>query len=548
MLEKIKKISFAGRINFLIGVAALVFCICCFLLINYNKKCLYNEKFLNIKNLVEAAWGVIDQQYKLSQDGVISESSAQEVAGKIILNMKYEKKEYFWINDMEPKMIQHPYYLKDKKPKWYDPNGLASVTDPNGKKMFVEFVKLCKIKDEGLVDYYWTLPGEEDGAPVPKVSYVKAFKPWGWIVGSGIYLDNVGKEINNLIEFMVLIGIGLLFFIVASLILVTRKVIKPMFNSSSNLIKGSSQLTGASSEIALASQKMAEGAHEQAASLDETSAALQEISSIAKKNVENCKNAVRFINDTSSMITDANGKIGNTSNAMTEIVKSSQEIGKIIRTIDEIAFQTNLLALNAAVEAARAGDSGLGFAVVAEEVRSLAQRSAQSAKETQLLIEEVEKKINNGNESAQSTTQAFSGVVDSIIKITSIINEISTASEDQSYGVENIEKALKQIEILTQNNITSSQNTALSAAKLNSLSEYLISIVEDLNQVIKGKHEVLVETEETGTKQLEGKDKKKEPAKLPKKGADLKKKITTKEIKPEDVIPLDKDDYKDFKD
>ncbi len=225
-----------------------------------------------------------------------------------------------------------------------------------------------------------------------------------------------------------LIGVVLAFFITRG----TRRVLSRV---GSQLSQGSGQLTAAASEISCSSQSLAEGASEQAATLEETSASLEEISSMTRRNAENAGRAKDLANQTRVAAETGAADMGAMSSAMDAIKASSDNIAKIIKTIDEIAFQTNILALNAAVEAARAREAGAGFAVVADEVRSLAQRSAQAARETADKIEDSINKSANGVQISAKVAASLREIVGKARQVDSIIAEIAQASSEQNGGI-----------------------------------------------------------------------------------------------------------------
>ena len=169
--------------------------------------------------------------------------------------------------------------------------------------------------------------------------------------------------------------------------LITRSITIPIRRIIVGLSDGSDQVASAAGQVSAGSQSLAEGASEQAASLEETSSSLEEMSSMTKQNADNANQAKAKMREAEQIVDKVDHHMGEMAGAIGEITKSSEETGKIIKTIDEIAFQTNLLALNAAVEAARAGEAGAGFAVVADEVRNLAMRASEAAKNTGSLIE-----------------------------------------------------------------------------------------------------------------------------------------------------------------
>ncbi|MBF0549670.1 MAG: MCP four helix bundle domain-containing protein [Deltaproteobacteria bacterium] len=209
-----------------------------------------------------------------------------------------------------------------------------------------------------------------------------------------------------------------------------------------------------------ASHSLAEGASEQAAAIQETSSSLEEMTSMTKQNADNAAEANRLVKEVNQVIAMANGSMAQLSLSMDETSRASEETSKIIKTIDEIAFQTNLLALNAAVEAARAGEVGAGFAVVADEVRSLAMRAAEAAKNTTDLIENTRKKVATGTELVTKTKEDFYNVATTSQKVGELIGEIAAASTEQAQGISQINKAIIEVDTVTQRNASSAEELA----------------------------------------------------------------------------------------
>lgn len=277
------------------------------------------------------------------------------------------------------------------------------------------------------------------------------------------------------------IGLGLLFAFV-----ITRMITKPINKVIEGLNAGSDQVAAASAEVSTSSQTLAEGATEQAAAIQETSASLEELSSMTRKNADNATQTRAMMEEAKVIVEKASSELNHMISAVDEITKTSEEIGKIIKTIDEIAFQTNLLALNAAVEAARAGEAGAGFSVVAEEVRNLAIRAAEAAKSTNTLIENSLKAVRRGGELTKSTQEAFMANKDIAMKIAVLIDEIETASQEQAQGIDQINKAVVEMDTVVQRNAAGAEEAASAAEELSAQAAEMKGHVKDLTTVIRG--------------------------------------------------------------
>lgn len=312
--------------------------------------------------------------------------------------------------------------------------------------------------------------------------------------------------------------------------LLDRQISAPLVRVVSSLEGASLQVAEAAGQITDGSQSLAKSASEQAASLEETSASLEEISAMTKRNAENAGNgkslseksrssASTGLDQVAAMgktLTNVKGAVGEMESAVREMQASSQEIAKIIRTIDEIAFQTNLLALNAAVEAARAGEAGAGFAVVADEVRALAQRSAQAAKDTSERIEAAVKRSELGGvasrkvsqslgeieTSARSIEQVFTGIVSQVTSLDDIVGQISSASKEQSQGVGEVNMAVGQMDKVTQSNAAYAEENASAAEELNAQVGSLKQIVGELRKVVNGAAEAATAEEPTSKRRV----------------------------------------------
>jgi methyl-accepting chemotaxis protein len=335
--------------------------------------------------------------------------------------------------------------------------------------------------------------------------------------------------------FVVAAGVG--FAIVRS----TRRQLTAI---SSTLSGGADQTASASSQVSASSQSLAQGASEQAASLEETSSALEEMSSMTKKNADTAQQAAALAADARQAADRGASSMQKMSGAIADIEKSAQETAKIIKVIDEIAFQTNLLALNAAVEAARAGEAGKGFAVVAEEVRNLAMRSAEAAKNTSSLIEQSVGNAKAGVSIADEVGKSLGEIVDCNTKVNGLIAEIAAASKEQATGVEQVNMSVSQMDKVTQQNAANAEESAAASEELSSQAEQLRLCVSDLLTLV-GATSAATRTEPTTPVYAASK-----PVSAPKRTAtkpapkqfvakSQKPASKLKLSKPEDVIPFE---------
>ena len=269
-------------------------------------------------------------------------------------------------------------------------------------------------------------------------------------------------------------------------VIVVRGINKVLNRTVSELAEGSQQIASASSQVASSSQGLAQGASEQAASLEETSASSEEITSMTRKNAENSQTAATVMSEVDRQIGEGNRAVEEMVVSMQEITSSSDRISKIIKVIDEIAFQTNILALNAAVEAARAGEAGMGFAVVADEVRNLAQRSAQAAKDTSALIEESITKSNQGSTKLQQVTEVIRSITGSAAKVKMLVDEVNLGSQEQARGIEQISKAISQMDQVTQSTAANAEESASASEEMSAQAEALNNIVAQLSALVGG--------------------------------------------------------------
>lgn len=541
-----KNLKLANKIVLLSVAIIMVFSLTTGWVYSRLKSNLYQSKESTVQQLVVSTWGIVDHYVKQAQNGAMTTVEAKEAAKNAVRHTRFEGGNYFWINDSTPTMIMHPI-----KPE-LDGKDLTGSRDPDGKALFMEMARVAKTRGEGVVEYKWSKPGFNE--PVSKVSFVKLVPEWGWIVGAGVYQDDVEAELSKVFFLTLTI---LTSAIVASLLLVyfvSRSVTKPLSstvqmieelekgnldlrlnldqrdevgqmakaldgfadnmkdevlaafealahgnltfeatgvirhplaktNAALNDVMGQIQVAGeqiasGSGQVSDSSQSLSQGATEQASSLEEISASLNEMSAQITTNAENANQANQLTTEAQNAAQIGSSQMQAMVGAMAEINEAGQNISKIIKTIDEIAFQTNLLALNAAVEAARAGQQGKGFAVVAEEVRNLAARSAKAAEETAELIEGSVEKTANGSTIANQTAEALQGIVTGVTKVSDLVSEIAAASNEQAQGIAQINQGVSQIDSVTQQNTASAEECAAAAEELSSQAQQMRQMLQ----------------------------------------------------------------------
>jgi len=455
--------TFRNRIFFIIGMMLAGLAAVVTLSLFTMKRELFEDRKTKTRHVVESAYGVLEHYHDLAVRGEMTMDAAKAAAVALIKRLRYEEKEYFWINDMHPTMIMHPYKSE------LDGTDLSDYKDPRGKRLFVAFVDTVRANGAGFVDYLWPKPNFKD--PVPKVSYVKGFAPWGWIIGSGIYIDDVDAVFLVQVKKYALITVLILVLVVTASVLVVRNVnraleqavqvsngladgdltvaiaaagsdetgqlLRSMGNMVSRLEETVSGVKTAADTVAAGSERLTTGADmmsqrtaEQAASAEEASAAVEEMHATIRQNADNAR-------ETEEIAVTSAADARESGRAVTEAVHAMKNIAEKISIIEEIARQTNLLALNAAIEAARAGDHGKGFAVVAAEVRKLAERSQTAAAE---IVELSGASV----EVAEEAGRRLAKLVPDIQKTAELVQEITAASREQAGGIDQINTAIQQ--------------------------------------------------------------------------------------------------------
>ncbi len=384
-------------------------------------------------------------------------------------------------DDSRGKYIVSPGGERDGESIWdaQDNNGIYYVRDVVNRAIA-----------ENPGDYYETRywlkeTGTEKGRA--NVALCAYYAPWSWVIVVNAYEDEVyaGSDkvaggMDSLVTTIVVVA-ALAGVLAAGLsILCARSVSQPINKLIEGLMSGSGNTAAVSVEVSSASQVLSQGASAQAAGIEETSSSLEEMSAMTKQNAANANVANDFVKEARTATEKGNSEMEKMTKAIDDIRKSSEETSRIIKTIDEIAFQTNLLALNAAVEAARAGEAGKGFAVVADEVRNLAQRSAEAARDTSEMIDKSIKRSNNGVEIAGEVVVSLQEISDRVKKVDELIDEIVLGSEEQAKGIEQISAAVNNMDKITQRNAASAEESAAASEELSAQAEELKDMVFDL--------------------------------------------------------------------
>jgi methyl-accepting chemotaxis protein len=488
------------------------------------KQQLFERRQAENRAVVEVAFGVLEHFAALEQSGRASRTEAQAAAKETIRKLRFADQNYFWINDLEPRMVMHP-----TKPE-LDGKPLGDLKDASGKPYFVAFAEVAKQSGQGFVEYDFMKP--QTGKVVPKISYVKLFPAWGWVLGSGVYLDDVAAEGWKM---AFLLGTGLLVALVLAIVGIRQlirginasvrevhagidEVVKGRLThrfkalgqdelasmagnlndlvirlqedfrgirkASESTAAGATQLDSTSHEQLKASEEVANGAQMLKRSMEDNGVNIEQARSSLGQTVVHIGQAASQLEHAVQAAEAGRGAGEESSRAMLEIESVADQIVKAVQVIQGIARQTNLLSLNAAIEAAKAGTQGKGFAVVAEEVRKLAERSGAAARDIAVMIEQTHQAVGRGQETVQRTVETLGSIQAGVSELSRTMTSIQTATEEESRAIEQIRHQMKEEDLQAERNASAATELSASAEQVASTAQELAEISRRLAETV----------------------------------------------------------------
>ena len=533
-MTKKAKMRVSTRMQILIGLTLIGLLVLCFAALFQLKGTMLDDRKQKTRNLVEVAMGTLAYHHKLAEDGKLSEDDAKRAAREVLRGLRYDASDYFFIIDTKVNFVLMP-----PKPASEGQNA-AETKDANGKLFFQEFIAASQ-RGGGFVEYAFPRPGQQKSEP--KLSYAAGFTPWGWVLGTGIYIDDVDAEywknmlslggisfllllVLSLIGWRVSVGIlqqlggepaeatavmqqvasgdltatianrpaGSLLHALDTMVTSLRELVREINAGANHVVENAEQISLASREVSLAAEHQSDATSAMAAAIEELTVSSNHISESASETEQDSLAAMTEAGEGSQRVekaTVAIQKIATTvaeaSRQIHELEGRTKQVSSIANVIKDIAGQTNLLALNAAIEAARAGEQGRGFAVVADEVRKLAERTSSATIEIEQMIVGIQQdtigavsamnsalpEVEHGVVLAGSASSSLRAIEAGAGRTLGRVREVADATREQSAASTSIAQRVETIAQMVEETSTTIRGTAETANQLELIAQRL---------------------------------------------------------------------------
>jgi len=522
------------RMQLLIGLTLAGLLILCVIALMQLKSSMYEDRQEKTKNLIEVSLGILEYHYKLSQDGKLSEEEAKKSAKESLRNVRFGAKDYYFILD-----TNHVYVLLPPRTEFEGQNK-ADMKDANGKLLIKDIVATAN-QGGGFLEYWFPRAGQTKAEP--KLAYSAPFKPWGWVIGTGVYIDDIDTQFRHtaivlgsvsavLVVLLMILGWriasgvlrqlggeptvavavmqrvadgdltasvdspapGSLLHALGTMVASLRQLVQEINNSAKLLVDNAEHISRASNEVSTAASQQADATSAMAAAIEELTVSSTHISDSARDTENDSREAMNLASEGSGRVeqaTNAIQKIASTVADASERIRAlegrAMQVSSIANVIKDIAGQTNLLALNAAIEAARAGEQGRGFAVVADEVRKLAERTSSATTEIEQMISGIQgdtvgavgamnealPEVEQGVQLASSATESLQAIESGAGRTLERIREVAAATQEQGSASTSIAQRVEQIAQMVEETTATIRSTADTAIQLEHIAQGL---------------------------------------------------------------------------